>query len=306
MTTRWTRVLASAAVLVLCASVARAGHRRHDVSVSDGENPTSCQDIRVHFADRVAVRAEERITVSMAAGKALHVEAARNSGAHVREADRADFEIVACKAAPAADGLSAITLERSGDSVTVRGPADDDWVGYLLITAPRGASLEISAQNGPIGLTGLSGRVVANTRNGPISVHDSAGDLDLHAQNGPIAFEGAGGKLRMRTENGPIDVELSGDAWSGDGLDARAVNGPVTLAIPAGYRSGAVVESRGHSPFQCRGDACAAARRTWDEDHRRIELGDGPAVVRLSTENGPVSVHSGSGAGREDADDDAE
>lgn len=306
MTTRWRRVLASAAVLALCAPAARAGHRHRSISVRDGENPSSCSDIRVLFADRVAARAEERMTVPVPAGGSLRVQAARNSGAHVREGDRADFEIVACKAAPSADALSAIALERSGDSVTVRGPADEDWVGYLLVVAPRGASLEISAENGPIGLSGLSGRVVASTHNGPISVHDSAGDLDLHAQNGPIAFEGAGGKLRMRTENGPIEVELSGDAWTGDGLDARAVNGPVSLAIPAGYRSGAVVESRGHSPFQCRGEACAAARRTWDDDHRRIELGDGPALVRLSTENGPVSVRSGSGAGQADADEDEE
>lgn len=304
MTTRWIRVLASAAVLALCASAATAGHRHRNVSVRDGGNPTSCADVRVLFGDRPAARAEERLTVPVPAGGTLHVEAARNSGAHVREADRADFEIVACKAAPAADDLAAIALERSGDRVTVRGPADEDWVGYLLVVAPRGASLEVSAQNGPIGLAGLSGRVVANTRNGPISVRDSAGDLDLHAQNGPIEFEGAGGKLRMRTENGPIEVELSGDSWTGDGLDARAVNGPVSLAIPAGYRSGAVVESRGHSPFQCRGEACAGARRTWDDDHRRIELGEGPALVRLSTENGPVSVRSGSGADHGDDEDD--
>jgi len=306
MTTRWKPVLASAAVLALCASTARAGHHGRSVSVRDGENPSNCDDIRVLFGDRVAARSEQRLTVSAPAAGALHVQAAVNSGAHVREEARADFEIVACKAAPTADGLSAIALERSGDSVTVRGPAGEDWVGYLLVVAPRGASLEISAENGPIGLSGLSGRVVASTRNGPISVHDSTGDLDLRAENGPIEFEGAGGKLRMRTENGPIEVALSGDAWAGDGLDARAVNGPVSLAIPAGYRSGAVVESRGHSPFQCRGEACAAARRTWDDEHRRIELGDGPALVRLSTENGPVSVRSGSGAGHEDANEDDE
>jgi hypothetical protein len=295
MTTRLGRVLASAAVLALGAAAAQAGHRNRNVSIRDGENPGRCEDVRVFFDDREAARAEERMTVPATPGTSLHIEAARNSGAHVRESDRADFEVVACKAAPTAAGLSGIALERSGDTVTVRGPSGDDWVGYLLVVAPRGASLEISATNGPIGLAGLSGRVVASTRNGPISVRDSSGDLDLHAQNGPIEFEGAGGKLRMRTENGPIEVELSGDAWTGDGLDARAVNGPVSLAIPAGYRSAAVVESRGHSPFRCRGEACAGARRTWDDDHRRIELGEGPALVRLSTENGPVSVRAGSG-----------
>lgn len=298
MTTRLGRILASAAALGLWASAAQAGHRNRNVSIRDGENPRGCEDIRVLFEDRPAARAEERITVP---GTSLRVESARNSGVHVREEDRADFEVVACKAAPTQEGLSGIALEHSGDGVSVRGPSGgEDWVGYLLVVAPRRASLEISASNGPIGLAGLSGRVVARTRNGPISVRDSSGDLDLHAQNGPIGFEGAGGKLRMRTENGPISVELSGDAWSGAGLDARAVNGPVSLAIPAGYRSAAIVESRGHSPFRCRGEACAGARRTWDDDHRRIELGDGPALVRLATENGPVSVRAGAGDERDD------
>lgn len=294
------RILASVAILALGAATAQGGHRGRNVSIRDGENPGRCEDVRVLFDGQPAARAEERITVP---GRSLRVESARNSGVHVREADRADFEVVACKAAPAGEDLSGIALKRDGDAVTVTGPADDDWVGYLLVVAPRGASLEISASNGPIGLLGLSGRVVARTRNGPISVRDSGGDLDLHAQNGPIEFEGAGGKLRMRTENGPIAVELSGDAWAGDGLDARAVNGPVSLAIPAGYRSSAVVESRGHSPMRCRGEGCAAARKTWDDDHRRIELGDGPALVRLSTENGPVSVRAGAGNGRDEADD---
>ena len=40
-------------------------------------------------------------------------------------------------------------------------------------------------------------------------------------------------------------------------------------------------------------DSFADARRTWDDDHKRIELGEGPALVRLSTENGPVSVKTG-------------
>jgi hypothetical protein len=41
----------------------------------------------------------------------------------------------------------------------------------------------------------------------------------------------------------------------------------------------------------CRSEACREARRTWDdEESRKIELGSGATVVRLSTVNGPVSV----------------
>jgi len=31
-------------------------------------------------------------------------------------------------------------------------------------------------------------------------------------------------------------------------------------------------------------------RKTWDDDHKRIEYGSGPAVIRLTTVNGPVTV----------------
>jgi len=175
----------------------------------------------------------------------------------------------------------------------VTGPSNGDWAGYLLVAAPRGASLEISASNGPIGLIGLSGRVTARTENGPISARRATGELDLEAENGPISFVGASGRSKLRTQNGPIGVTLGGRSWEGDGLDARAVNGPVSLSIPAGYASSAVVESAGRSPFQCRGEGCGSARKTWDDDGRRIEVGDGPVLVHVATVNGPVSVRTG-------------
>jgi len=52
------------------------------------------------------------------------------------------------------------------------------------------------------------------------------------------------------------------------------------------------VESTNHAPVSCKGKAsiCDNARKTWDDEHRRIEYGNAPAMIRLSTVNGPVSV----------------
>ena len=292
-------LLFCATALLLAAGTASAGHRNRHRGVSiDHDDPRSCADIRVSFDDGPAERAEE--TVSIPGGGLLRLEAAENSGIYVRESDRADFEVVLCKAAVEASSLSAISLSRSGDRVSVSGPSGDDWAGFLLVTAPRGASLELNAFNGPIGLNGLSGRVTARTENGPISASRSTGELDLEAENGPIAFEGDSGSSRLRTRNGPIGVTLAGRAWAGEGLDARAVNGPVSLSIPPDYGSAAVVESAGRSPFQCRGEGCSSARKTWDDDGRRIEVGEGPVLVRVATVNGPVSVRTGSGPGDEE------
>jgi hypothetical protein len=54
-----------------------------------------------------------------------------------------------------------------------------------------------------------------------------------------------------------------------------------------------VVESTNHAPMSCRASICDGARKTWDDEHRRIEYGSSPAVVHLSTVNGPVSVEEG-------------
>jgi len=99
-----------------------------------------------------------------------------------------------------------------------------------------------------------------------------------------------GASLDLDTHNGPITVKLRGTSWDGN-IEAHTQNGPASLRIPANFRSGVVVESDGHGPVSCRAAACKEARRTWDdEDNRKIELGSGPTVVRMSTVNGPVSV----------------
>ena len=289
-------------VLLSWASVLSAGHRGVNVSIEDGKDPVRCEDLAISIDGRPAERAQETVSIPQVPGRALRVSVPDHSGMRVVGTGRGDFEILTCKAATSRADLSRVALTQNAGEVSVRGPEGGAWVAYLLIAAPREAALDLQADSAPIGLRGLSGHVQARTANGPISLKDCAGEIDAEAENGPIHLSGGAGRLRLRTANGPIGVALSGSAWSGEGLEARAVNGPVHLAIPAGYRSGAVVESLGRSPFQCRGEACAAARRTWDDRHKRLELGEGPAVIRLSTSNGPVSVSSGGDADEEDDD----
>ena len=287
---------ALSAALFLGPAAARAGHHHHSdgASVStNGRDPAACSDLTIEFDDRPAERAEATRTIPVDAGKPLRIEAAQNSGVWVRGTDRSDFRVLLCKGAETKADLDAIQFSKEGDTLSVDGPDSRNWVGYMLIDSPRNAGIEVSAGNGPVSVNGLSGRVVLRSENGPIAIERSSGDIDARAQNGPIAVEGDGGRLHLATQNGPISVALSGSSWNGGGLDARAVNGPVSLAVPDGYRSGTLIETRGRSPFACRGDACSAFRRTWDDEHKRIELGDGPVVVRLSTENGPVSIRTG-------------
>jgi DUF4097 and DUF4098 domain-containing protein YvlB len=85
---------------------------------------------------------------------------------------------------------------------------------------------------------------------------------------------------------------LKNNAWQSGKLDAHANNGPVSLNLPKGYQSGVVLSSKGHSPMSCSADVCSEARKTWDDDEKRIEFGSSSPVIRITTVNGPVSVGS--------------
>ncbi len=144
--------------------------------------------------------------------------------------------------------------------------------------------------NGPISLYDVDGKLTARAHNGPISLKNFSGDAEITAVNGPISLEGSSGSVRIHTENGPISVALAGKTWSGTGLSADAKNGPLTLMVPNDYQSSFVVESTNYAPVSCKASICDNARKTWDDNHRRIEYGNPPAMIRLSTVNGPVSV----------------
>jgi hypothetical protein len=225
------------------------------------------------------------------------VRAQRNGGVGVTGWDGEGYQVVVCKAAvaggrAAADAdLAAISVRMEGNDLVTSGPAGDDWLAWLLIRAPRGADMDLTIHNGPLSVKDASGRFAIRGENGPLSLHGVAGEVDATLENGPIDVSGGSGEMRVRTQNGPIAVHLEGADWSGGGLDARAVNGPLALKLAAGYEGGVVVESSGHSPWSC-GSICRGAESSWGDDSRRVEFGRGPARVRLYTENGPVAIGS--------------
>src|SRR6266436_29275 len=260
-----------------------------------GDGPAAdCSDLHIRLdGERPTIQSEER-AVSKAEAAVLRVHEVENGGVQVLGWDKDVYSVTACKAAVGGDAarlLSQIKLAVQGGEVSVSGPHGDreDWTVYLLIRTPRSADIEVTAHNGPVSFYTVDGKVTTRATNGPISMKDCSGEANISAENGPISFSGTSGKLRLHTQNGPISVSL-GANWDGSELVADAVNGPLTLRVPSGFRSSFLVESNGHSPVSCHASICADARKTWDDDHRRIEYGSGSPVIRLSTENGPISV----------------
>jgi len=263
------------------------------------EPAADCSDLHIQFRDHPAVVESDERTFSKADARALHIDELENGGVQVQGWDKDRYSVTACKAADASRGdakelLSQIKLSVQAGQVSVSGPDrhNNDWTVYLLIRTPRAAEVELKAHNGPASFYKVDGKIAAHGTNGPITLSDCTGEADIEAVNGPISFSGTGGKLRLHTQNGPISVDLDGANWNGSSLEAEAVNGPLSLNVSPGFRSSFLLESNGHSPISCHGSICDQARKTWDDQHRRIEYGSGTPLIHLSTQNGPISVNT--------------
>lgn len=273
----------------------------HSFSMSGGgdrQPANSCADLHIRFDERDAVMKSEEHTINKAEAPTLRVRPHTNGGVQVQGWDQNNYSVTACKAAADYNGeaeriLSQIAVMVQAGEVSTQGPSDgdNDWTVYLLIRAPKAATVDIETTNGPLSLYSVDGKVTAHTTNGPITLQGFSGDAEITAENGPISIAGGSGNVRVRTQNGPISVDLKDKTWNGAGLSADATNGPVTLFVPSDYQSSFLVESRNYSPMSC-ASICDNARKTWDDNNRRIEFGNAPAVIHLSTVNGPVSVRS--------------
>jgi len=281
------------------------GDRDHSRSMSmnggDREPASDCADLHVRFDHRDAATQTEERTLSKAEAPTLRVRPHANGGAQVQGWDKDTYSVTACKFAADYDGraqrvLSQITLSAKNGEVSTNGPNDEeDWTVYLLIRAPKASVIDLETNNGPLSLYSVDGKVTARATNGPITLRDFTGDADVRAANGPISISGSSGNVRIHTENGPISINLKGTTWNGTGLTADAQNGPLTLSVPSDYKSSFSVESRNYSPMSCHASICDNARKTWDDNNRRIEYGSSPAMIKLSTVNGPVSIQSSRG-----------
>jgi hypothetical protein len=291
-------LIAMSALLALGFTSARANRHHHSVNISGGHRhpATDCSDLRIRFDDMDAVVRSEERTLTKSEAAVLQVHPHSNGGVQVVGWDKETYSVTACKAAAGSSDaaeriLSQITMSIENGRVSTKGPTDDDeWTVYLLIRTPKSASIEMETTNGPLSFYDVDGKLTARAKNGPISLKNFSGDAEITAVNGPISLDGSRGSVRIHTENGPISVELEGKTWSGTGLTADAKNGPLTLMVPSGYQSSFVVESTNYAPVSCKASICDNARKTWDDEHRRIEYGSSPAMIRLSTVNGPVSV----------------
>jgi hypothetical protein len=257
-----------------------------------------CSQINMMFGDFEVGRAEQRATVPLALGR-LDVQPESNGGVKIERGTGSAYAITACigagarTAAQAQSAADSVRLDIDGSRVRVSGLSNvQSWSVQLVIAAPANADILVATRNGPISIDGVAGRFDASASNGPISVNDVQGTVRARTQNGPIHVAGSGGQFDIETQNGPISIGLDGSRWDGR-LDARAHNGPLNVRVPDNYSSGVEISSSFNSPWSCRVAACRSGSRDWDERSRSLRVGGDPILVRISTDNGPVTVSNG-------------
>ncbi len=299
MTLSVARPVLFAPLLMFAFTLASAGHTTtiNSITTNGDKALQRCDDIQVRIDNRDAARAEDNLSLRSLSGT-LHISSPRNGGVQILGTDSHEVTVLACKAVSsrAEEKLDDIKVSLTDGRLAVSGPSGDDWVVYLLVKAPKNATLAVETGNGEIRLQDLKGQVDASSENGPISVKNCGGVLRAKTENGPIDFSGSSsGDLRLTTTNGPISVEPSGSRWTGGKLVARTENGPVSFKLSEDFQSSFEVEASMHAPMSCSAAQCGKARKTWDDEHRRVQFGGAQPAIKATTENGPISIESSEG-----------
>jgi hypothetical protein len=263
--------LLAAAALALAAAVALAAPAHWD-------EDDWCKDYW-YDRERTQVCEVRELTLARVPG-ILHVDPGENGGVEVAAGAagtvrvKARVEAWAKTKAEAEALLPQVRLVEDGEGLSDEGPAQlrkpgaANWSVSFRIEAPASTPLELVATNGPVGVYGMNGRML------------------LETTNGPLAITGGGGDIAARTQNGPLSVELTGARWVGKGLDARAINGPVSITVPRGF-SADVEYGTLNGPWSGPRPAASDGR---GGGYAHAKLGKGGAPISVTTQNGPFAI----------------
>jgi hypothetical protein len=213
-------------------------------------------------------------------GRTLEIDGRANGSVHVRGWTGDSVRVMARlqawgeSTADAGAMLKEIRVESDGRAVRAEGPSGRggyraDWSVSYVVWVPRQFDLALDANNGSLGVAGVTGR------------------LELRTTNGSVTLSDVGGDVRARTHNGSLSVELTGAGWQGTGLDAQTQNGSVRLLIPDRYAAQietGTVNGRIHTDFPVTVQGRLSRQRL------TIPLNGGGKTLRVTTMNGSVRL----------------
>ncbi len=252
-------------ILILGAGLLFAQHERHSRSVtvtSDNDSAgDSCSDrMRTGFDFKSHV--EDESTVALP-NQPLQIKAQQNGGIQVTTWDQAGFSVKLCKQAAsdsesrAREILNETQISVKGSEVSVTGPKggnDYSVATVLLVKAPKGAVVNLSAHNGGI------------------SISDCSGEVSVTVQNGGLS------------------VALP-ERWEGKGLEAHLQNGGLNISVPKNFSAGLEVSGSNYVHFACKASACDGAEQIAENGRRVLRIGGANPQIRATTGNGGVTIH---------------
>ena len=238
------------------------------------------------WSDNERVSFSEVRELNASAGGTISVDGRQNGGISVKGEDRSDVAIRACvqswgRSDDAARAVaSGIRINTSG---TIRAESSEDrnWSVSYELRVPRSSNLNLTAHNGGISITGVSG------------------DAEFETMNGGVFLSDVSGAYKGRTTNGGVFVKLSGSSWRGSGLDVVTTNGGVNILMPENYA--AHVETgtvNGGFNSNIAGLSLPKEdRRDGEYYHQRksrisADINGGGAPIRIITTNGGVRISS--------------
>ncbi len=294
---RCTFFLSLIAVVALVAGAMAQGNTTTTTNNMKRSSFDDCDPNRSHFDDLPTYAAEETQTLPAGVNK-LFIHGVKNGGVSVQGGSGSAVQLKICKLVAAEDDATAqrrlamIRPQISGGDISAVGPDDGRWVVHFFLTVPNGISVQAEAHNGPMQFRNVNGIIDAHTVNGPLSFKGVSGTVTGSAQNGPISISQCSGEINLTAQNGPLAIDLGDKQWNGSGLQASTHNGPISVRVPANYATGVDIEASRNSPFRCDLAECAgfASSKPWDHQ-QTVHIGGSPTLVKLSTVNGPVSIH---------------
>jgi hypothetical protein len=222
------------------------------------------------------------VTADAATGTEVEVSAVKRAG---RRGDPKDVRIVTeetsdgvtiCVVYPnqsVSDGCARRSNRHRGDDDDDNDENHNETSVEFTVHVPRGVQFSGNTVNGDVLARGMSSRTDARSVNGGVEIETSAGEAQGESVNGSVhAIVSGQGQdaLRFSSVNGAVDLTLP-RGLNAD-LDASTVNGTIT------------------SDFEITIQGGMAMRRS--RLHGRI--GQGGRVLRISTVNGSIRLHSGS------------
>lgn len=166
-----------------------------------------------------------RIVVEPADGRSVEVVAVKKARGATADAARENLARIEIRDESSEQGVKvSTTFARTGGWLSGGGE-----VTYT-VKVPRAADVRFTTVNGGLELTGLSGRIVAETTNGGVVARDISGPIEAATTNGGVSVDLAAvadGGAKLGCTNGGIKVRLPGDARAT--VSASVTNGGIDV-----------------------------------------------------------------------------